>query len=1529
MDEDWPSEDENEDWDDREPEPVPVRGSVGNNWRGSKGAGRKGSKSLQEQESWRRKAYSRDNGSGGSWEKKKPYSWAKATNLEDRPLLPIQEKRDEVVPVLCGEFPVVCLLGETGCGKSTQVPQILLEEAKASGQHVRIAVSQPRRVAALNLAHRVAAELGEDCAGQGRTVGYRIGGESVRGEHVDFCTTGFLLQLFLNSPEDLGQYTHIILDEVHERSAESDMLCLVVRLLISNRFRNTRLIVMSATLQSDLFANYFRQGLQGEVGKVFVGARCFEVTTHYLDDLPTAFNQKLRTETTIKTRIKEVFSEIKEPGSAKKIDVRHCDKFQVIILELLEVIAEPGSTILVFLPGIAEISSLWEEARVLEDNGRFKVFPLHSMVPREEQELVFQEPDPQVTNVVLATDIAESSITLPHVVAVIDLGLHRRMDHDVGKGIATLATKWISKAAAKQRNGRAGRTQPGLCIRLYPKEFFEKGMNEFEPPESSVMSLDRLYLQAKQLAEKMCKVALDGAPSTAQGLLTQMVEAPNLATIKTAREKNALFGTISAPTEAASITTLGRLCLQLPIDLKLARLVWLGAHWGVAADAVVLASVLSSQDPFSMPSPLFMHDERDFVERLRAATSARLLFDGGVLSEPLMQRQLFLEWLAEFHESQWVWGDKDKVFWARRKHTQNFSWHYSLSKGRMEHVVSHVLDLSLRVFRACVPGSTACGKLRELIRGLGYIVDKRGDLSGIPWKEWRVFKRNEAFEADTTYLKSLLAAAFTHNLFIGSYSPTSRELEVAPAAAAASAKSSSKLTERLEVQQREMERQECKPRQTVCFAKGSDGFAEDPGAYVEFVCGARPNREPIECKLEGGEEMQMLELQLENEAARWQPLKSRAEAPLLISPKRLPAEFNLLFQFEKAMKDLQRSRSKAGWTYGAVSINHPHILKWEWLEPAYTPKGLPLRIEGSFERKNAVGIIGHVQPLEQNRLKRVALFAVAANVRGGEQPNRTFPEGVTTLAAGHIAFVLACGNLEMSQLGLRRFGFTLSGAFAVLHRCVDIPAGCVDKTRWEKIRALRDALQGELKMEEACQEQGSSWEKDPPLLYDSPVMKCAWELFQAVPHDDDGPDATLAEDYDTMVHKLAHATVNLEADSSQGGDSVFEALRPLADWSTLVARRNQLDEYLRQKEREKEIKAQQQRQSDHSRAPPRDEGGRRDRDRDRERERERERDRKRPADDRALERRPEKTRRHEDSGRGRRSMSRERRGSDRTAGGSNRDTHRAGDRTSDRDRDRRGGGGDRTSGGDGRSERDRGDRGGQRNRERSVQEKSRHRTGRGITLEEFKKQNSASKDKVRSMGLYDLLKEVIDRWGDARDDEVSDDRFRAAIHAALESQVLMPRELEQVEVRLKKVKEDMTKRGRRPRGRGEPNGPLHTPAPLAEMEQRVGLSGKEEISSLPVLTEAGAVAARSRSRDGDLGPESGLGRLPPRGGSAGSGGRENDHDIESRGEAETMGDVEYVEGAPNWMRCRDEEGSIYYFNEETGESTWELPSGAG
>eukprot|EP00930_Biecheleria_cincta_P046744 TRINITY_DN32280_c0_g1_i1.p1 TRINITY_DN32280_c0_g1~~TRINITY_DN32280_c0_g1_i1.p1 ORF type:complete len:1630 (+),score=254.37 TRINITY_DN32280_c0_g1_i1:68-4957(+) len=1059
--------------------------------------------------------------------------------------LPIQEQKSRVLPLLCGDSPVCCLHGETGSGKSTQVPQMILEDAMRRGERVRIAVTQPRRVAALNLSKRVAEELGEQAAGN--AVGFRIGGESRQGEKIDFCTVGYLLQLFTNVPDEFGKYTHIVLDEVHERTAESDMLCLVVRLLVSTRFPSTRVVVMSATLQGNLFADYFASVARsfGGPARVHVGARCFSVDNYFLEDISTTFRDKLKANKHVFSKLQNDLFPSGQDGKKKKIVPTHVDKFLHVVVDLVQCVAEEGTTILVFLPGIAEISTVWEEARGLEETGRFKVFPLHSMIPREEQELVFEDPEPSVTNVVLATDIAESSITLPHVVAVIDFGLHRRVDHDEKRGVSALVTKWISQAAATQRSGRAGRTRPGKCIRLYSRHWFDQVFEEFEPPESASMPLDKLYLSAKQLCEKLAVTIGDRAPRTAENVLQQLVQPPSMRAIAKARDYNAELGVLSSASETATITSLGRLSSQLPIDLPVARLVWLGCHWGVAADAIVLATVMSSLDTFAQPSPLFMRDESTFLDRHRSSSSCRMLFDGGQLSEPLMLRQLVLEWLLELHESEQIWGDKEYIFRARQRHTKNFAYRYSLSKGRMEHMVSQIQDLALRTLRLCEQGSRNETQLRRLISGLGYEVNEQGDLSEITRHSWKRFYIKGIFEDDPAYLKGLLAAAFSDNVLIGSYGSVPKELET--------------VTNNLQNTQgvlKAMEDNKLQPQRTFVIP----GDKKEPGSYVEFVCGIEPDK--VVPATIGGVKWSLVQLP-EFKVNRWPDLRSRSRAnsDALNDSRRLSPEFNLVYAFDRHMRELSKANI-SGWTHGSIDMWHPSRVVWEWMQHVFgEPSGKQknpkiVRCEATCDKKNPTGFVAHVQPLKDGKsIQNIAMFAVASQGHGGEISGRIFPSGVTVLAPGHVAFILATAMLKKTPLGLRTIALTTTGSLAILHRSITLPSGVINPKRWELICELRSALQSALAIRETSQ---NTWlhGRAGTLLRDSPVESIVRKLFDLLPCSH-GSDEACPDEPHPSVPTLASTLVELAATDSNGGPLAFS---PLASWSELKRRRQTISE---------------------------------------------------------------------------------------------------------------------------------------------------------------------------------------------------------------------------------------------------------------------------------------------------------------------------------------------------------------------------------
>ncbi|CAE8620502.1 unnamed protein product, partial [Polarella glacialis] len=361
--------------------------------------------------------------------------------------LPIDEFREQILRHV-RENRVTHIQGETGCGKSTRLPQFILEDANSRGEDIRMVVTQPRRMAAVTLAKRVAAVMGEEL---GQTVGYRISGDSIDGR-LCFVTTGYLLQRLVNNPEDFGRYTHVILDEVHERGVDADLLSMLIKLLM-HCCPEVKLIVMSATLQADLFAKYFAplspNNRPPDVLKV--GARVFPVEQIFLDDIYNQFDfSASRDQRSLDNSLDMFAGRGKGKGKAKKgsndggfqrVEPSISDGLMEVTASLVQQLAQPGCTVIVFLPGIADITTLFETLAPLDDSrdigGRFgavtkrldcprlRVFALHSMIPRNEQEEVFNPVPKDQCHIVLASNIAESSLTLPDVCGVVDLALRR------------------------------------------------------------------------------------------------------------------------------------------------------------------------------------------------------------------------------------------------------------------------------------------------------------------------------------------------------------------------------------------------------------------------------------------------------------------------------------------------------------------------------------------------------------------------------------------------------------------------------------------------------------------------------------------------------------------------------------------------------------------------------------------------------------------------------------------------------------------------------------------------------------------------------------------------------------------------------------------------------------------------------------------------------------------------------------------------------------------------------------------------
>jgi ATP-dependent helicase HrpB len=448
-----------------------------------------------------------------------------------RSSLPIDPLLAEIARSLA-DSPSLVIEAPPGAGKTTRVPPALLDSGSGHGE---ILVLQPRRLPARLAALRVAEEMGEDV---GRTVGYSVRFEDVGGSatRIRFMTEGILLRRLLVDAKLAGVST-VILDEFHERHLATDLaLALLARLQQSER-PDLRLVVMSATLESEPVREFLGgcPGIRSE-------GRAFPVTVEY-PDIPD--------DRPLGDRIASAVRRVYQDGLQ--------------------------GDLLVFLPGAGEIRRTWEALEPFAKAKNLLVLPLHGDLPPAEQQRAVRPADRP--KVILSTNVAETSVTIPGVVAVIDSGLSRIASHSPWSGLSRLAVGKISQASAIQRAGRAGRTAPGRALRLYPRHDFES-RRPYEIPE--IRRLD--------LSEALLTLAALGIGDVSR---FEWFETPDAASLEAAAT---LLQKLAAIDGKGGLTDIGRRMLRFPAHPRLARLLVEGERRGVGADAAALAALLSEGD---------------------------------------------------------------------------------------------------------------------------------------------------------------------------------------------------------------------------------------------------------------------------------------------------------------------------------------------------------------------------------------------------------------------------------------------------------------------------------------------------------------------------------------------------------------------------------------------------------------------------------------------------------------------------------------------------------------------------------------------------------------------------------------------------------------------------------------------------------------------------------------------------------------------------------------------------------------------
>ncbi|CUM67886.1 uncharacterized protein PRCAT00005597001 [Priceomyces carsonii] len=490
-------------------------------------------------------------------------SYGKKTNLsieEQRKSLPIYLMRQDLIDKI-RENQFLVVVGETGSGKTTQIVQYLDEEGLNVGKDGRVKLigcTQPRRVAATSVAKRVSEEVG--CK-LGEEVGYTIRFEDRTGPHtrIKYMTDGMLEREALNDPL-MNKYSIIMLDEAHERTISTDILfSLLKKAAVKNP--DLRIIVTSATLDAEKFSKYFNS-----CPIVKIPGRTFPVEILY-------------------TREPEM------------------DYLSAALDSVMQIhLSEPAGDILVFLTGQEEIDTsceiLYQRIKALGNNApELIILPVYSALPSEMQSRIFEPTPAGSRKVVLATNIGETSITIDGIYYVVDPGFVKLNAYDSRLGMDTLTVSAISQAQANQRSGRAGRTGPGRCYRLYTENAFKTEMLPNSVPEIQRQNLSHTILMLKAMGINDL-------------IRFDFMDPPPTSTMLTALQD---LYTLSALDDSGFLTSLGRKMADFPMEPALSKMLITSVEFGCSEEILTIVAMLSVQSVFYRPK-----DKQDLADRRKA-----------------------------------------------------------------------------------------------------------------------------------------------------------------------------------------------------------------------------------------------------------------------------------------------------------------------------------------------------------------------------------------------------------------------------------------------------------------------------------------------------------------------------------------------------------------------------------------------------------------------------------------------------------------------------------------------------------------------------------------------------------------------------------------------------------------------------------------------------------------------------------------------------------------------------------------------
>ncbi|XP_068084954.1 pre-mRNA-splicing factor ATP-dependent RNA helicase DHX16 [Anabrus simplex] len=553
------------------------------------------------------------------------------TIQETRRSLPIFPFKDDLIEAI-RNYQVLIIDGETGSGKTTQIPQYLYEAGFANDGK-KIGCTQPRRVAAMSVSARVAEEMGVKL---GNEVGYSIRFEDCTSERtvIKYMTDGTLHREFLSEP-DLASYSVMIIDEAHERTLHTDILFGLVKDIA--RFRpELKLLISSATLDAEKFSDFF-----DECPIFRIRGRCFPVDIYYT----------------------------KAPEA---------DYIDACVVSILQIHAtQPLGDILVFLTGQEEIETCQEllQERVRRLGSKIKellILPVYSNLPSDMQAKIFLPTPPGARKVVLATNIAETSLTIDNIIYVIDPGFCKQNNFNSRTGMESLVVVPISKASANQRAGRAGRVAAGKCFRLYTAWAYKHELEENTIPEIQRINLGNAVLTLKALGINDL-VHFD------------FLDPPPHETLVLALEQLYALGALNHHGE---LTKLGRRMAEFPVDPMMAKMILASEKYKCSEEILTIASMLSVNGAiFYRPKDKIIH----------ADTARKNFFSVG--GDHLTLLNIYNQWAETDFSTQWCY--------------ENFIQHRSMKRAR--DVREQLAGLMQRVEIDLVSNPTETVNIRKAI----------------------------------------------------------------------------------------------------------------------------------------------------------------------------------------------------------------------------------------------------------------------------------------------------------------------------------------------------------------------------------------------------------------------------------------------------------------------------------------------------------------------------------------------------------------------------------------------------------------------------------------------------------------------------------------------------------------------------------------------------------------------------------------------------------------------------------------------